>query len=148
MGCKILIKEEKRSSPVSLHTLETIAALTFRLTEKEPRNISLFVCNDETIRQLNKRYRGQNEPTDVLSFSMDEGMWQGITNDILGDIVISTDAARRQAEEIGESVEEEFCILFTHGLLHLLGFDHKDEESSSIMEKITFQIASEVKDRP
>jgi rRNA maturation RNase YbeY len=148
MECKILIKEENRRSPVSLHTLELIASLTFRHTQRKPRDISIFICDDETIRQLNKCYRGINEPTDVLSFSMDEGMWQGVTNDTLGDIVISTDAARRQAEELGESVEEEFCILFTHGLLHLLGFDHKDEESSSIMEKITFQIASEVIDRP
>jgi rRNA maturation RNase YbeY len=143
MEIEIYIKEENRRLPVSSSLLRSIAETAYGVTRKEPRDVSLLVCDDETIRSLNRRYRKLDTPTDVLSFSMDEGMWQGVRNSIVGDIIISTDTAGRQARALGKNIDAEFCLLFTHGLLHLLGYDHDDDESSAIMERITSRIVAE-----
>lgn len=88
----------------------------------------MYLTDDKTIRELNRAYREKDKPTDVLSFPISEevGGWT-----VLGDIVISVDTAKRQAEYIGHSLEEEIKRLLVHGFLHLLGYDHelgKEEE--------------------
>lgn len=84
--------------------------------------VSLYLTDDRVIRELNKAYRGKDKATDVLSFIFDEpaGPYR-----LLGEIVISVDTARRQAEEIGHSLEEEIKRLVVHGFVHLLGYDHE-----------------------
>lgn len=77
------------------------------------------------MRSLNRRYRGKDETTDVLSFSLREGRFPQIQPDVLGDIVISLPAAARQASEAGHTVTREIDQLLIHGLLHLLGYDHE-----------------------
>ena len=85
--------------------------------------LSMVLCTDAFIRRLNKQYRGKDQPTDVLSFAMQEGQKVGEAT-VLGDLILSVDTARRQATEQGHRVEEELRILLVHGLLHLLGYDH------------------------
>ncbi len=82
------------------------------------REVSLLLSSDDTIQRLNRDYRGKDKPTDVLSFAYDEGS-------LLGEIIISVDTARRQARELGYSLEEELTRLLVHGLVHLLGYDHE-----------------------
>jgi probable rRNA maturation factor len=77
------------------------------------------------MRSLNRRYRGIDRTTDVLSFSQREGQFADIRSDILGDIVISVPAAVRQARELNHSLVHEIERLLVHGLLHLLGYDHE-----------------------
>jgi len=77
------------------------------------------------MRSLNRRYRGKDRTTDVLSFALREGMFPNIQPAILGDIVISVPAASRQAEEAGHALNREIERLLVHGLLHLLGYDHE-----------------------
>ena len=89
------------------------------LTEKD---IELILTTDEEIQKLNKTYRNKDKPTDVLSFPLEE--MPGMP---LGSIVISIDTAKRGAEEFGHSVEDEIKLLFIHGLLHLLGYDHETD---------------------
>lgn len=84
----------------------------------------MFLTNDATIQALNQQYRNKDQPTDVLSFSQLEGV--GLACNMLGDIVISTETAVRQAEERGLSVPEELLRLVIHGLLHLAGFEHEN----------------------
>jgi probable rRNA maturation factor len=92
-----------------------------RLADAE---LSLVVVSDRTMRGLNRRYRGVDRPTDVLSFSQREG--PGAPPDgLLGDVVISLDTARRQAAARRERVQREGERLLIHGLLHLLGYDHE-----------------------
>lgn len=86
--------------------------------------LSIVLCDDPFIRKLNRQYRHKDQPTDVLSFAMQEGQTQGMQEAILGDIIISLDTARRQAAEQGHPVATELRILLVHGLLHLLGYDH------------------------
>ena len=80
---------------------------------------------DTAMRSLNKRYRGKDRTTDVLSFAFREGSFPGIQPEMLGDIVISIPEARRQAEVTGITLESEISRLLIHGLLHLLGYDHE-----------------------
>ncbi|MDO8445336.1 MAG: rRNA maturation RNase YbeY [Deltaproteobacteria bacterium] len=87
--------------------------------------LSILFMDDEDIRELNREYRKKNRPTDVLSFPMREGEFGDLNPDLLGDVVISLDTAKRQAEERGETLEEEITLLLIHGILHLLGFDHE-----------------------
>ncbi|WP_164216176.1 rRNA maturation RNase YbeY [Virgibacillus sp. YIM 98842] len=97
-----------------------------------------FVDNNE-IKELNRNYRQKDEPTDVISFAMQEtveGEPEIVGEDIpltLGDIVISVDKAKEQAAEYNHSLERELCFLAVHGFLHLLGYDHINKEDEEIM---------------
>ncbi len=95
------------------------------LTDK---NIELIFTNSADIQEINKNFRGLDKPTDVLSFPLDF-----MPNLPLGSVVINVDFAKNMAEKLGHSVEDEITLLFIHGLLHLLGFDH--EEDSGQMRK-------------
>ncbi len=85
----------------------------------------LAIVGDDTIQSLNKQYRGKDYVTDVLSFEDGDVMPDGRV--FLGSIVIACNKAAKQANEIGNSFEEEMCFLFMHGVLHLLGFDHEKD---------------------
>lgn len=85
--------------------------------------ISILVCDDDRIRDLNRTYRGIDQSTDVLSFEENYDI-PGSTTSHLGDIAISYPSALRQALAVGHSVESEISLLAIHGVLHLLGFDH------------------------
>ena len=89
--------------------------------------VNLELTNDGTIKQLNKKYLGRNEVTDVLSFTADI---PGIN--LIGDIIIDTNAAKKQKED--RTVTEELQILFLHGLLHCLGYDHQSVADKNIMD--------------
>ncbi|KAG2691911.1 hypothetical protein I3760_08G028000 [Carya illinoinensis] len=97
--------------------------------------LSLLLCNDEFICKLNKEWRDEDHPTDVLSMSQHAPELK-LPILMLGDIVISVETAARQAEERGHTLLDEIRILMVHGLLHLLGFDHEiSEEAEAEMEK-------------
>lgn len=88
--------------------------------------LSILLCDDETMRGLNREYRGKDRPTDVLAFAIREGEHGGLAGELLGDVVISLDTARRQAAESDRPIVAEVTFLLAHGLLHLLGYDHRD----------------------
>ena len=88
------------------------------LTQKD---IELLVVKNDEIQELNKEHRNIDKATDVLSFPMDFDM----PHMPLGSIVISTDFVEEKAKEYGHEFNEEFSLLFIHGLLHLLGYDHE-----------------------
>ncbi|WP_068674333.1 rRNA maturation RNase YbeY [Oceanobacillus sp. Castelsardo] len=99
-----------------------------------------FVTNKE-IQEINRDYRDKDAPTDVISFAMQEsveGELEIIVEDMdipetLGDIIISVEKAKEQAEEYNHSYERELGFLAVHGLLHLLGYDHMNEEDEKKM---------------
>jgi len=106
--------------------------------------VSVSFVDNEEIRRLNKYYRGIDSPTDVLSFPLvefeeveeedkDEAGWEGIYP--IGDIVISLEKAKEQAEEYGHSFEREVAYLTVHSMLHLLGYDHEREEERKAMRE-------------
>lgn len=94
--------------------LETI------LQDLTQKDIELIVTSNEQIQKINKEYRDIDKPTDVLSFPYEE-----MPMAPLGSIVISIDYVQNKAKEFGHSEDDEFTLLFIHGLLHLLGYDHE-----------------------
>ena len=86
--------------------------------------VKTFFVSDEEIQQLNRNYRDQDKPTDVILLSyFEESPFPG--EDMIGEIFISTDTANKQAKEHGISAKEESMYLFIHGLLHIFGYDHQ-----------------------
>jgi probable rRNA maturation factor len=89
--------------------------------------LAVALVSDAHVRELNRRYRRKNRATDVLSFPADIDVGPTVGDGrVLGDIVIATGVARRQARELGHSYSTELRVLALHGLLHLLGYDHDD----------------------
>lgn len=109
-------------------------------TLEENTEISVTFVDDAQIQELNRDYRGLECPTDVLSFAFDEaedpcGQLPEGEPHLLGEIVISLERARMQAEDYGHPLERETGYLFIHGLLHLLGFDHDTEDRTTEMRQ-------------
>lgn len=101
-----------------------------------------FVDNDE-IRELNRTYRNVDSVTDVLSFPMEEIDGRGV--ELLGDVIICVDRATEQAQELGHSVEREITYLSVHSFLHLLGYDHEEDDDKSEMRALEKEIMAELK---
>lgn len=125
-------------------TMKKIASLAL---QKEGLNddyeIGLtFVTKDE-IKDLNNEYRKIDKVTDVLSFPLIDDFASDET--LLGDVVISYDVAVEQAKEYGHSLEREIMFLFTHSILHLLGYDHIEDDDRLIMEERQKEILDELK---
>ena len=99
--------------------------------------INLILCDDSEIQALNEEYRKKNKATDVLSFPYWDSSPEGIS---VGEIFVSIETARKQAEEKGHDLEKEMAILFVHGLLHLFGFDHNNDEEEQEMERYASMI--------
>lgn len=104
--------------------------------------VSCVLVDDERIHEINREYRHIDRSTDVISFAMednDQFYVEGMPR-TLGDIFISVDHAKKQAEEYGHSLRREMCFLFTHGILHLLGYDHMADEQEKEMFGLQDQI--------
>jgi rRNA maturation RNase YbeY len=108
--------------------------------------VSVALLGDVDIRELNRRYLGKDAPTDVLAFTLGEG------SDVVGDVYVGVEQARRQADELDVPVREELARLAIHGTLHVLGHDHPEgpERSSSDMfdlqERILGELLADVAD--
>ena len=108
----------------------------------------LNIVDTDTIHKLNREYRNIDRPTDVISFAFEDDndfknlKFENPMPRDLGEILICIDVAQKQAEEYGHSFKREMSFLFTHGLLHLLGYDHMNEED----EKVMFKIQDEIMD--
>ncbi len=109
--------------------------------------VSVAFVDDLMIKDLNRTYRAIDQVTDVLSFAFDEEAEgtpetpvKGSEIHLLGEIIISLETARRQAEEYGHSFVRELAFLFLHGMLHLLGYDHQEEQDTREMRKMEEEI--------
>ena len=118
----------------------SLAALARRALAAEgvptPAELSVVITDDETVQDLNRRYRAIDAPTDVLSFgpgSDDAFMTPPGSPHQVGEIVISYPEAARGAEEAGGAIDEELAHLLVHGILHLLGYDHESPEEGRAM---------------
>ncbi|MDP2661074.1 MAG: rRNA maturation RNase YbeY [Dehalococcoidia bacterium] len=117
-----------------------VRALAQSVLEQEgpekPVELEIRVTGDETVQELNHLYRGLDCTTDVLSFALTEGEDfvappDGILH--LGEVIVSYPQAERQAREMGKGAAQEVALLLVHGILHLLGYDHAEEEDEKTM---------------
>ncbi len=95
-------------------------------------SVAVLLCGDERIADLNRRYRGKPQPTDVLSFPREEGRHE---DPVAGDLAISVETLRRNAARFGVSENDEMKRLLVHGLLHLAGMDHGRGKSGRMLER-------------
>jgi probable rRNA maturation factor len=120
-----------------------------QIFNKSSAEVSLVLVDDDYIRELNLTYGGLDQPTDVLSFALEEADEPPLVADgevipeLLGDIYISVTRAAEQAATYGHSFEREMGFLAVHGLLHLLGYDHQTPEETAVMREKEEQIMRE-----
>ncbi len=141
LGVRVSVQAMQGFAPwIERRRLADVAARALRCERKEGEvELSLVITDDEGIRELNRRFRGVDAPTDVLAFGSggDEDGFvvaaEASSHDYLGDIVISYPRALAQAKEQDHSLERELSLLIVHGVLHLLGHDDIDEERRAEM---------------
>lgn len=115
-------------------------------------DVSITFVTDEMIHALNRDYRGIDRPTDVLSFECDndpfddEDLGQAVEYE-LGDVIVATDVARAQTAEFGTTLEQEVELLVTHGLLHLCGYDHMEDDEAEVMEALEDKLLAQWRER-
>jgi len=117
-----------RISPVRVGTFVEFALERLRLYGVQ---VSVLLVGERAMRGLNRRWRGKDRATDVLSFPQQEGESGGLHPELLGDIVICVPVARRQAAEAGHCLAAELDRLAVHGLLHLAGYDHEGDPAGA-----------------
>lgn len=136
---EIMVNDEGAVTEEMMSTLKEAASACTQLDAE----ISLSFVSLDEIHELNRMYRGVDRPTDVLSFPLFEGQaeiekaaknyaQEGLPVP-LGDVVICMDKVLEQAEEYGHSQERETVYLFTHSVLHLMGYDHETDEDRNVM---------------
>ncbi|WP_424162792.1 rRNA maturation RNase YbeY [Bacillus amyloliquefaciens] len=141
MGLLIDIVDETNS--VSADALQEVEKLLQFAAEKEgvqdQAEVSVTIVTNDEIREINRDYRGKDTPTDVISFALEEEGEDEVEivgadmPPVLGDIIISADRTKEQAEEYGHSFMRELGFLAVHGFLHLLGYDHMTKEEEEEM---------------
>lgn len=119
-----LLIDNEHDHPLPLDVMERIAK------QYSERDIELLIVDDETIQHINAEHRGYDKPTDVLSFPMEDMPFAP-----LGSMVISYDHVRQGAKTFGHTPDDELLLLFIHGLLHLVGYDHECDEGDMRQEE-------------
>lgn len=122
-----------------------VTLATARLPEKirgRDAEVSILLTDDAAVRILNREYRGQDKPTNVLSFAAldDEDGYPPEGPAPLGDVILAIETLQREATEQGKDVRDHFIHLLVHGCLHLLGYDHENDKDAATMESLEIQI--------
>ncbi|MEW6182892.1 MAG: rRNA maturation RNase YbeY [Bacillota bacterium] len=135
----VIVQNLQDTIPVTEELMATAqraaeTALTLNAAPKEAE-LGVTFLDDAEVHELNRKYRGMDQPTDVLSFSMgeEEPQEDGTTVLLLGDVVISIETASRQAADSGRDLAMEVAQLVIHGTLHILGYDHQTDEEEALM---------------
>ena len=129
---RVEISVEGIGTPRWLERARDFVLAVLERLKKDSWDLSMLICDDSFIRGLNRQYRDRDEATDVLSFEQGDSYRDpdGAERFLAGDIVISLDALGRNAEEFGITRDEELRRLIVHGILHLSGMDHEDNDPS------------------
>ncbi|MDD5072093.1 MAG: rRNA maturation RNase YbeY [Patescibacteria group bacterium] len=127
----------KTGSRIDLSLVQEAGEKFLRAHKKFDYSVSLAFVGDKKIRQLNKKYRGIDRVTDILSFPGEDKF--------LGEIIIDYSQIKRQAKELGNKPKDELVFILAHGLLHLLGHDDKTEAGRKKMEKLGNKFIKSIK---
>jgi len=142
---KIEIFNQTDEDIKELETVEKILLFASEKEKLENTSFNLIIVDNNYIRELNKNYRNIDRETDVITFALEDDDTLVLPEDVrvLGDIYISIDKARSQAEEYGHSFLREICFLAVHGFYHLLGYDHMTPEDEKVMFKKQEEVLEE-----
>ena len=130
---KVADKRWKKQLP----NYKTIAENALKFIPRVEGEISVLLANDKEVHALNLEFRGKDKPTNVLSFPNGE-------DDILGDIAMSLDTLMKEATSEGKTLENHYTHLFVHGVLHLMGYDHENDEEQEEMESLETKILAKL----
>lgn len=148
MPVDISLDDGVRLPAATLRTLRTELTRMVRAAAKTDGradyDVALVLTDDARIHVLNRDYRGKNKPTDVLAFAHREGPTAALYPEVLGDLVISVETARAQAKR---GLHAELLHLASHGLCHLLGYDHDDDAEETEMNARAAALRAEAKRR-
>ncbi len=134
----ILIEDNRWSEALSDIEDYTKQILSNIIQKDEHAEISIVLANDPFIQALNKTYRGQDKPTNVLSFPQDE-------ENMLGDVIISLDTLQYEADDQNKTLKNHYTHMLTHGCLHLLGYDHETDDEAKEMETLEIEILEKLR---
>ena len=128
----------------NLDTLNTYLNFLVKKRNLEDAIFNIIFVTSEKIHEINKEYRNVDRVTDVISFALEDSI-EGYVEEIrmLGDIYICVEKMKEQAELYNHSVLREMCFLTTHGLLHLLGYDHMEEDDEKVMFSLQEELLNE-----
>lgn len=145
-----LINQTENKDYTALRSKITLVnkAITKRLDLPSRFNYSIILVDSETIQQINRDYRKMDKPTDVISFAYNDTIekFEDFSDEI-GDIFINLDYVAKQAADYGHSTAREYLFLITHGVLHLLGYDHLNPEDEKIMFDLQKEILNDIAPR-
>jgi probable rRNA maturation factor len=142
---RVIIRAEEIQKPSWAARAEAFCGKVLRKLSLDNCELSVVFCNDGFIRDLNMRFRGRDEPTDILSFSQEEGGgFPGEGARVMGDMVISVDMLGHNCREFRVAEEEELKRLLVHGILHLSGQDHRNADPGQPMLVLQEEILQEL----
>jgi probable rRNA maturation factor len=138
----VIFLADEQTEQVGLSDLHSLAELVLREEGySSDVEVTLIFVSESEMAAYNERFLDRTGPTDVLAFPVEE-LTAGVVADndlrgpplVLGDVIVAPSYVRRQAEEFGGSFEDEMALMVTHGILHLLGYDHVDDDEAERME--------------
>lgn len=126
-----IVVQNRTKREINLNELKELVSKVLKeeLETLPEGDLNIILTDDIEIASLNEKYRHKDGPTDVLSFEY------GLREPVIGDIVISLDTIERQATEFGETFHEELIYILIHGVLHILGYDHIEDDDAQIMDE-------------
>jgi probable rRNA maturation factor len=131
----IEVVNRQRKMPIDCERWQAFTAKALKVVPAKDAGVTVAFVSDRAMRELNRRWRGKEGTTDVLSFPAGQDEFEKVEGLRLGDVVISVEQAARQASEHGLSFEDEVAQLILHGLLHLCGYDHEiDKGEMNVLE--------------
>jgi len=140
---KIWIRNRQKHIPLDLRKIRRVAQRILVDLALPDAELSVLLLDDVQIQELNQRYLHRDKPTNVLAFPMREGEFSALHPNLLGDLAISVETARRQSNRFGLGDMEMVILLMIHGILHLLGYEHEGTEKGAremtIKQKELFQ---------
>ena len=150
---QIYINYDYREDDLAQVRIEDLIRFVLEREEvPETTEVSVSFVTDDEIHELNRDYRGIDRPTDVLSFECDglDDDMDFVEGDVfeLGDVIIAVDVADRQTAEYGTTFEDEISLLLVHGLLHLCGYDHIEDDEAEVMEARERELLSDFYGKP
>ena len=127
----VLIDNRQDSQPIRIESFRHKAQAVLDALDSPEAELSVVLVDDAFIAELNRQYLQREGPTNVIAFPMQEGRFSDVSPQLLGDVVVSVDTARREAADAGIDFETRLDELIVHGILHLFGYDHETDAAQA-----------------
>jgi len=142
---EVLIDNRQSRHRISLKKIKQTVQVILDALDCPDSEISILIVDDPQIEEFNQQYLNRKGPTNVIAFAMREGEFSDLSPHLLGDVVISTDTAAREAQIASTSMARRFNELLVHGILHLMGYDHEtSEDDARVMEEKSQELIKQV----